>query len=103
MSDFVPYSYIPRAWNTPGADIMEIHLYHKKINGVEKINPPLTINEFLNKSRCCLLKLNASKVIIIDPKSWQNINRLSNYQPTQNGYEILNVGSLNDYVFDRAN
>ena len=104
MSDiYVPYDYlhVPPVWSTHGADIMEIHLLYRHTNHVEKIDPPLRIGTFFDISIYFSLQLDTSKVVIIDPKSWQNINRLSNYQSKQNGYEILNVGRLIDYVYLR--
>ena len=34
----VPYNYVAPVWDTPGADIMEIHVYDKYTNDVKKID-----------------------------------------------------------------
>ena len=104
MSYSVPYvyNYVPPGWNTPGAAfMMKIDVYSKHTNEVVPIVGGLRINTLFDINRYFSSSQVISKVIIIDPKSWENINKLCNYQSKKNGFKTLNVGTLHDYVYLR--
>ena len=115
MSDHVQMcNYVPqRCTYTSGDDVLGVYIYDPLMNHLEKINPPMKMDWFMQTMK--LNQMNAwsnwcnYQVIIVHPMSWQNINKWSccktklKQRGGGNNYytEVLNVGPMHDYVYLR--